>query len=433
MSQEVKMHQKQVGIGPDFTRGLGSVFPPPQPKFAHQLFEEHAAPDTPEKLAIVCQGRELNYGELNARANQLAANLRSRGVGPNTLVAISVERSLEMVVGILGVLKAGGAYVPLDPAYPKERLELMIADSRPAIFLTQSHLVAHLPGRQAPTLLLDAVSDALSKGSNENLSPQYSAADLAYVIYTSGSTGKPKGVMITQGNLSHYVHSMRSATGVRSSDVYLHTASISFSSSVRQLMLPLSVGASVVIATTDEIRDPVELFTKIKQLGVTVIDIVPSYWRSCIDALRSLRPAARAELLENNLRLILSASEPLLADVPRAWRFELNHQAQLINMLGQTETAGIVATYPIVPSNENQIGVVPIGSPSMARESICSMPCCGRWLTASREKSALVVQLWACGYLNHPELTAERFPRDPFAESSAARLYRTGDLGTPAF
>src|SRR5205814_6884513 len=125
------------------------VFPPLQPKFAHQLFEEHAA-RTPGKLAVVCRGKELNYGELNARANQLAANLRSSGVGPKVLVAISVERSLEMVVGILGVLKAGGAYVPLDPAYPKDRLELMIADSRPTIFLTQSHLLAHLPDRQAP-------------------------------------------------------------------------------------------------------------------------------------------------------------------------------------------------------------------------------------------------------------------------------------------
>jgi len=271
-------------------------------------------------------GRELSYGELNARANQLATNLRSRGIGPNTLVAISVERSVEMVVGILGVLKAGAAYVPLDPAYPKERLEFMIADSQPAIFLTQSQLAAAMAGRKAPTLLLDAVSYATSSRHSENQNPKYCDSDLAYVIYTSGSTGKPKGVMITQGNLGHYVQSLRSATGVAASDVYLHTASISFSSSVRQLLLPLSVGASVVIATTDEIRNPLELFATIKQAGVTVIDIVPSYWRSCVDALSSLPTTARATLLENRLRLILSASEPLLSDVPRAWRFELNHR-----------------------------------------------------------------------------------------------------------
>jgi amino acid adenylation domain-containing protein/FkbM family methyltransferase len=428
MSRKVKMHRKQEVMGPDSTRGFGSVFPAFQPKLAHQLFEQHAV-RTPGKLAVVCQGMELNYGKLNARANQLAANLRSRGVGPKALVAISVERSLEMVVGILGVLKAGGAYVPLDPAYPKDRLELMIADSRPTIFLTQSHLLAHLPGRQAPTLLLDAVSSERCKSSNENLTSQDSASDLAYVIYTSGSTGKPKGVMLTQGNLSHYVHSMQSATGVRSSDVYLHTASMSFSSSVRQLLLPLSVGAGVVIATTEEIRDPVELFTKIKHLGVTVIDIVPSYWRSCVDTLRGLQPATRAELLENNLRLILSASEPLLADVSRAWRFELNHQAQLINMFGQTETAGIVATYPIVPSNENQIGVVPIGTPiNCARIYLLDTKLRPVADGASGE-ICIGGPTVGLGYLNHPEMTAERFPLDPFAESSAARLYRTGDLG----
>src|SRR5260370_28210443 len=206
-----------------------------------------------------------------------------------------------MVVGILAVLRAGGAVRPLDPAYPKERRELMIADSRPAIFLTQSHLAADLPDSQAPTLLLDALSYATRNGCTENPSPKDCANDLAYVIYTSGSSEKPKGVMITQGNLATYVQSMRSATGVTESDVYLHTASISFSSSVRQLMLPLSVGATVVIATTDEIMDPIALVTTIKQLGVTVVDIVPSYWRSCVDALIGLRPASRLDLLENDL------------------------------------------------------------------------------------------------------------------------------------
>src|ERR1700704_5204507 len=214
MSQEVKMHQEQLRIGPEFIPGLESVFPSPQYRFAHELFAEHAA-RTPEKLAVVCQGSELSYGELNARANQLAASLRLRSVGPNTLVGILVERSLEMVIGILGVLKAGGAYVPLDPAYPKERLQFMIADSQPTLFLTQRHLLAHLPGRESSTLLLDAIPNALSKDSTEDPTLQCSASNLAYVIYTSGSTGKPKGVMLTHGNLGCYVHSMRSAIGVR--------------------------------------------------------------------------------------------------------------------------------------------------------------------------------------------------------------------------
>jgi amino acid adenylation domain-containing protein/FkbM family methyltransferase len=427
MSQEVKMHPKQIDFGPELTGALGSVFPP-ESTFAHELFAEQAA-RTPEKLAVLCQGSELSYGELNVRANQLAADLRSRGIGANTLVGILVERSLEMVIGILGVLKAGAAYVPLDPAYPKERLQLMIADSQPALFLTQSHLLAQLPDRQPSPLLLDAIANRPSNGRTEDQTLQFSGSNLAYVIYTSGSTGKPKGVMLTHDNLGCYVQSMRRATGVRPTDIYLHTASISFSSSVRQLLVPLSAGASVVIATIDEIRDPIELFTKIKQLGVTVIDIVPSHWRGCVDALRSLPSAARAELLENNLRLILSASEPLLSDLPRAWRFEFNHPAQLRNMLGQTETAGIVATYPIVPDNDSQIGVVPLGKPiDGARIYLLDamlQP------AAAGESGEICVggPTVGLGYLNHPELTAERFPRDPFTESSAARLYRTGDLG----
>ena len=429
MSQELRAGSiADVGVTATLSNGLNSASNGTALQQAHQLFEAHAA-RTPDQLAVSCPDRELSYGELDARANQLAADLRSRGVGPNTLVAISLERSVEMVVGILGVLKAGAAYVPLDPAYPQERLEFMITDSQPAICLTNSDLVGRLPACDVPTLLLDAVSQPTTKGFTEKVGSQDCRSDLAYVIYTSGSTGKPKGVMITRGNLAHYVQSMQSATGVAASDVYLHTASISFSSSVRQLMLPLSVGASVVIATTDEIANPVELFTTIKQRGVTVIDIVPSYWRSCVNALQSLPTTARDGLLKNDLRLVLSASEPLLSDVPRAWRFELRHQAQLVNMLGQTETAGIVATHPIAFDDQARVSVVPLGRPindvqihlvdermqpvanGEAGEICIGGPTVGR------------------GYLNHPELTAEKFPFDPFRRGSDARLYRTGDLG----
>ncbi len=429
MSREVRTSRKQVNVeaaaSVAFDSGLHNSC---QIKFAHQLFEEQAQ-RAPDQLAVICAGRSMSYGQLDARADQLAHHLRARGVGPDTLVAMSVERSLEMVAGILGVLKAGGAYVPLDPTYPKERLELMIADSAPRILLTQSHLVAGMPACEGSTLLLDAIQYATCNGGAENSTPKNCANDLAYVIYKSGSTGNPKGVMITQGNLATCLQSMQRATGVTESDVYLHTASISLSSAVRQLMVPLSLGATIVIATTDEIRDPIALLTTIKQVGVTIIDIVPSYWRSCVDALIGLRPASRLDLLENDLRLILFANEPLSPDVPRVWRYELNHQAQLINMFGQTETAGIVATYPIALSAKDTADIVPIGrsidnvriyllnarlKPVAAGESgeICiGGPTVGR------------------GYLNHPELTAEKFSRDPFAESSDARLYRTGNLG----
>jgi amino acid adenylation domain-containing protein/FkbM family methyltransferase len=397
-------------------------------KDALGLFEAQAN-RIPTQLAVSCQGRELTYAELNVGADRLASQLRSNGVGPNTLVAISFERSVEMVLGILGVLKAGAAYVPLDPAYPAERLAFMIADAQPAICLTQSHLVSRLPKLEVPTLLTEAGSFASSKAATENPRPQYCAGDLAYVIYTSGSTGKPKGVMITRGNLGHYIQSMQKATGIKGSDVYLHTASISFSSSVRQLMLPLSTGASIVIAITDEISNPIELFTTIKQRGVTVIDLVPSYWRSCIDALSMLPVEARMELLENDLRLVLSASEPLLTDIPRAWRFELNHGAQLVNMLGQTETTGIVATHRIEPGEQGRGSVVPLGQP--INDVRIHLLDAQLQPVAQGEAGEICIggPTVGCGYLNHPELTAERFPCDPFADNAEARLYRTGDLG----
>ena len=396
-------------------------------KLAHELFEEQAV-RTPNRLAVVCLGKELKYDELNARANQLAADLRARDVGASTLVAISLERSLEMAVAILAVMKAGGAYLALDPAYPQERLEFMIADSQPALCLTNSQLAARLEALNVPTILLDTpLQTTASQRASEN--SEASTRDLAYIIYTSGSTGKPKGVMISRGNLAHYVRSMQSATGVNASDVYLHTASISFSSSVRQLMLPLSIGASLVIATIDEIANPVELFMTIKQRGVTVIDVVPSYWRSCVNALQSLQTTTRAELLRNDLRLILSASEPLLSDVPKAWRFELNHPAQLINMLGQTETTGIVTTHPIVPSKDDRVSVVPLGRPIsdvriyLLDEQLRCVP------DGEAGEICIGGPTVGLGYLNQPELTAEKFPFDPFSIVAEARLYRTGDLG----
>ena len=162
-----------------------------EPKDALQLFEEHAT-RSPDQLAVVCLGRKWTYGELNARADQLAAHLRSKGVGPKGLVAISAHRSLEMVLAILGVLKTGGAYVPLDPAYPKERLEFMIADSQPALCLTQSHLANHLPGFPGETVLLDAFSCSTSDPDNEDWKPTYCAGDLAYVIYPRAQPESPK-------------------------------------------------------------------------------------------------------------------------------------------------------------------------------------------------------------------------------------------------
>src|SRR5882762_9832750 len=182
--------------------------PVPVQKCVHNLFEEQVE-CSPNAIAVALGDQRLSYGELNARANQLGHHFQALGVGPEALVAIYVERSLEMVVGILGILKAGGAYVPLDPAYPKDRLAFMLEDAKPSMLLTQEHLVSNLPKHAAQVVSFNGDRSAISQWSEKNPQVRTTTEHLAYVIYTSGSTGKPKGVMITHGNLSHYVQSVR--------------------------------------------------------------------------------------------------------------------------------------------------------------------------------------------------------------------------------
>jgi amino acid adenylation domain-containing protein len=391
-----------------------------------KLFEGQVARQ-PARIALTCDNESLTYFELNARANQLAAHLKLMGVERDSLVGICIDRSLEMAIGIIGILKAGGAYLPLDPDYPRERLAFMLSDAQPALVLTKAKLAAYLSEAHSRLVLLDQDWPVISQNSTANLSDGPSANDLAYVIYTSGSTGKPKGVMITHGNLANYLCALNHELQIGASDRYLHTASMAFSSSRRQLMLPLSQGAMVVLATSDQRKDPTALLEMVKQSGITVMDAVPSFWRNCTAILSGLSTADRERLLDNQLRLMLSASEPLLSDIPHTWSAKFGHRARHVHMFGQTETAGIVSLYRVPENPSGEVYVVPIGGP-----------------IANTEIFVLDEELRACpvgvagelyvggagvgrGYLNLPILTAEKFVPHPFNEESGARLYRTGD------
>ena len=390
-----------------------------------RLFEDQAA-QSPEALAVICAGESLTYGQLNARANQLARHLRVHGVGRESLVGICVDRSLEMAIGILGILKSGGAYLPLDPDYPAERLAFMLNDARPAVVLTKADLASQLPQNQR-RVLMDIDWPAIAENADVNLSETPRPKDLAYVIYTSGSTGEPKGAMIEHGNLANYLLALNHELGISRDDTYLHTASIAFSSSRRQLMLPLSQGATVVIATSDQRKDPLALFEMIKDRGVTVMDAVPSFWRSCTSILEGLNEETRRGLLDNRLRLLLSASEPLLSDIPRTWMSQFGHPAHHVHMFGQTETAGIVSLYHVPSVIGDELSVVPIGRP-IANSEIYILdadrrPCPPNVAGELYIGGAGVGR----GYLNRSKLTAEKFIPHPFAEQDGARLYRTGD------
>jgi amino acid adenylation domain-containing protein len=394
----------------------------------HELFEDRARL-APDAVAVSCDGIELTYGELDRRANVLARRLESVGVGPDTLVGVFLGRSTEVVTAVLAIMKAGGAYVPLDPSYPAEHLGFVLRDARVSILITEDDLFARLgPAPEIRTVVRLPLETAEGETAAVGRPSPATGANLAYVIYTSGSTGKPKGAMITHGNLAHYVRAMGEALGIEADDRYLHTASFAFSSSVRQLAVPLAAGARVVIAPTETIRDPGALFELIKRERVSIIDIVPSYWRACTRALGGVPPEPRADLLANELRLILSASEPLGADLPADWEAVTRHGARLVNMFGQTETTGIVTLY-LIPRRAGDLSAfVPIGRPIGGT----------RVYVLDRRREPVPIGVWGelyvggpgvgLGYLNDAHLTAEHFVSDPFGDDPAARLYRTGDI-----
>jgi amino acid adenylation domain-containing protein len=330
---------------------------------------------------------------------------------------------------ILAVLKAGAAYLPLDPAYPVDRLDFMIRDSRVRWLLVEGELPASLPQNGAELIFLDRTAQAVAGQPREDLGLEVEPGSPAYVMYTSGSTGGPRGVVISHGCVAHYVDALQRRLGLEPGDRYLHTASVAFSSSVRQLLVPLSHGAAVVVASAEQRMDPVALFREVRDRGATVIDLVPSHWRGCHRVLEAMDPEARRALLANRLRLALSASEPLLSDLPAAWSAAFGGRVRLVNMYGQTETTGIVSTYPIPPEPEGGIGVVPIGRP---------LPGAALYLLDGRGELAPIGAAGELcvagpavgqGYLGLPAETAERFVPDPFGGAPGGRLYRTGDLG----
>ncbi len=389
-----------------------------------QLFAEQVD-QQPHHIAVNTSLGQLSFAELNARANQLAHHLRSLGVGRESLVAICIDRSLEMAIGIVGILKSGAAYLPLDPDYPQERLAFMLRDAQPAAIVTTSELARRLPTHEARAILLDSDAAAIQTHRDTNPDDSPRSRDLAYVIYTSGSTGKPKGVMIEHGNLANYLLGLNHELHITSEDVYLHLASIAFSSSRRQLLLPLSQGASVVIASPEERKDPLALFQMIRECGVTVMDAVPSFWRSCTTILQELDSSSRHELLENKLRLMLSASEPLMSDIPRTWRVEFHHPAKHVHMFGQTETAGIVCINRELADADDETKPIAIGSPIANTEILILDEAMNRCSWGTAGELYIGGAGVGRGYLNQPELTAEKFIRSPFDQS--ARLYRSGD------
>ncbi|HEY0097997.1 MAG TPA: amino acid adenylation domain-containing protein, partial [Pyrinomonadaceae bacterium] len=385
------------------------------PYLLHELFEQQVE-RTPEAIALVSGEEQLSYRQLNGRANQLAHRLRDEGVRPEVMVGILMERSVEMVVALLGVLKAGGAYLPLDPAYPVERLHFMLDAARVPVVLTKEHLRINLPANDARIICVDSTGEINSQYSRSNPESEIRADNLAYVIYTSGSTGTPKGVMITHGSVVNLIAALKLTVYAKYESPLCVSvnAPLTFDSSVKQIF-QLLAGHTIDIIPEEVRRDGEALLQHIRQHRIQVLDITPSQLRMLIEAglQESVEPLP-AIVLVGGEEIDSTLWQTLSADSARAY----------YNVYGPTECTVDATACPVEPGRE----MPSLGRPLSNVEIYV--------LDSHLQPAAIGVagELHiggaglARGYLNRGELTAEKFIPHPFSEKPGARLYRAGDL-----
>jgi amino acid adenylation domain-containing protein len=393
----------------------------PEEPCLHRLIALQAE-RSPGAVAVVFEGETLTYAELDRRANQLSHFLLSLGVRPDRFVGLCVERSLEMVVGMLGILKAGCAYVPLDPSYPQDRLEYMSRNSACPVLLTQEGLLGHLPPSEARTVCLDRDWHQIA-GQPEHDPGVPSApapASLAYMIYTSGSTGRPKGAMLPHAGVVNRLLWMQEAYGLTPADRVLQKTPFSFDVSVWELFWPLLTGARLVMALPGGHQDPRYLADTIAKEGITTLHFVPSMLQVFLEQPDLAQACA-------SVKRVFCSGEALPDSVRQ--RFFERLDAQLHNLYGPTEASVDVTFWECAPdSAPTTVATVPIGRP-IANTRIYILDGYGN-PSPSEIPGELHIGgvCLARGYLGRPDLTAEKFVPDPFGGEPGARLYRTGDL-----
>ncbi len=391
----------------------------PRERCIHQLFEEQVD-KSPEATAVVYADECLSYGELNAQANRLAHHLIGLGVKPDDRVAICVERSLEMVIGLLAILKAGGAYVPMDPEYPQEQLRYMLQDSASVVLLTQEHLRGVWGGTEEKIAVVD-VNDAgrfrhQPESNLQLIATGLKASHMAYLIYTSGSTGKAKGVMVSHQNLLSSTFARKLAYGDLGR--FLLLSSISFDSSVAGIFGSLIYGGTLIIAGRDVVRDPLCFNQEVQHLGVESLLCVPSLYKHFLEY--PIRREAK------KLWRVIVAGEVCPVDLV-AKSAQEEPQVELFNEYGPTEGTVWATMHRCVHPVGGQS--VPIGRP-IANTQIYILESHGEPVPIGVAGELYIGGAGvARGYLNRAELTAERFVPDPFTEEAGARMYRTGDIG----
>ncbi|NJO00165.1 MAG: amino acid adenylation domain-containing protein, partial [Anaerolineales bacterium] len=410
----------------------------------HQLFEAQAA-RTPEAIAVMSPvAAPLTYGELNRRANQLAHHLQNLRVGPEMLVGLCVERSPEMLVGLLAVLKAGAAYIPLDPTYPPDRLAFMLADAQVNVLLTQASLKSSLPDSHAAVLCLDAGWEMIAQESADNPTSPVTPANLAYVMYTSGSTGQPKGVMIEHHALARYSETARLQYKLHATDRFLQFSSISFDISVEEIFSTLTCGATLVLRSEAMLASASIFLRFCHEWAISVVSLPTAFWHELVGGVVS-----EGLSLPPSLRVVILGGERALPEKVAAWRNHVGPHSRLFNTYGPTE-ATVVATLYEVPATVSG-GEIPIGQPIRHSEVYLLDQQLQPVPAGTPGELYLGGPNLARGYWRRPDLTAERFIPNPFINEQRSggaeeqggiedispllprspaplRLYRTGDL-----
>ncbi len=374
------------------------------------LFAEQAR-RIPEAEAVRCEGKSLSYGELEARSNQLARRLRSMGVGRETIVGLCLERSTDLILGIMAILKSDAAYLPLDPDYPAERLEFMVSDAQVPVLLTRESLAEMVPiGEATQVICIDRDKDLIDVESREPLVSSIEPGDLAYVIYTSGSTGKPKGALIEHRGLSNLITSFRKYVRNGEGKRVLQFSSICFDASVADMAMSLTSGATLVLAARERLASHEELHRLLRDERIKVVTLPPSM-------LRLVDPDGL-----DDLEVVISAGEPCTREIVQRWG---RGRRRVLNAYGPTETTVIVTMEECSPTEA--------GDPTLGR----ALPNTELYVLDSSRQAVPIGtpgELYiggagvARGYLRRDELTMEKFIPNPFSSVAGARLYRSGDL-----
>ncbi|MDQ3981185.1 MAG: amino acid adenylation domain-containing protein, partial [Actinomycetota bacterium] len=385
-------------------------------RLLHEAFEDRAR-EQPAAVAITFDGADMTYGELESRSAELARHLRRLGVGPESIVALCLERGFDLVVALLGVMRAGGAYLPLDPEASQERIGFMLEDARPAAVLTSEKLLARVPQYVAPALVLDRDRPRVDEDPAGPVTAGVDGSNLAYVLYTSGSTGRPKGVMVGHEAIANRIAWMQRTYGLRGDDRVLQKTPYGFDVSVWEIFWPLVTGSRLVMAAPGGHRDADYLSRLIQDRGVTVCHFVPSLLNAFLDQFALEDRCA-------SLRLVVTSGEELHVADQR--RFFEGIDAELHNLYGPTEAAVDVSSWACRPDATDR--TVPIGRPIdnvtlyVLDDRLEPVP------VGVRGDLYIGGIALARGYLGRPDLTAERFVPDPFAKPRGQRLYYTGDL-----